>query len=335
MIWYASLRFPPAPDPAFLERMLAFAAQQSPRLLQTTNPHEYLLTLDLGRLVGSQVFAIAMQLQDRTLQQLGVMPTIALASFASSSQLMVRVAPAGSLVILAPIHEQAMLAPLPIALIADDSTLQSRLQQFGLATIGTLMQLSRSALQSQFGLAGKQLYAKLHHEQEPYLPIVREAPQLVCGWRFTGSVADQHVLEQLAQRLVIRLAERLQHTGVSTQTLLLQCDLDTGERIAYHQVLAVPSSDRIRLESLALQLVRMITITAGIVQLRLIACDLVPVQTRQALLFPECSEHAERHATLTAQLPPQLASQLVRAALTHPAARCLEQQAVLQPLGTA
>jgi hypothetical protein len=332
MIWYATLRFRPVSDTMLAQAVRAFGEQVSPRILLLTSPGEYLLTLDLGSLHGTRVFAMAMQLQDNAFWQVGLVPTIALAGFASTSQVMVRAAPEETLIILAPTHEQAMLAPLPITLLAADLALQRRLQQFGLTTIGMLAQLSRSALQSQFGLAGKELYARLHHEQEPYLPMVQETPQLVCGWRFTGSCTNLLMLEQIVQRLAARLAARLQQQGVAAQALMLRYDLADGSTISQTQLLRLPSSDQAIYSAAAHALVHSQPLHTGIEQLRLIGHGLTYVQAQQAQLFPEYSAPIEQHAALVARLPPALACQLVRAQHIHPQARCLEQQSTFQPL---
>ena len=219
---------------------------------------------------------------------------------------------------VAPLHsvepggEADFLAPLPAALLSGDSEVRARLARFGLARIGQVAAIPRSALVARFGTEGELLHARARGvETDPFRP--RLAPErMSLALPVEPAVDDLEPLRFLLHRLAAALADQLLARGMATATVRLRLTLDvafapsgTSPCVDIEQRLPEPTAEAEAIERLLVARLERTPPPAPVARLELELAEVAPAAGQQLALFvPQAARSA------------RLAWQLVRLALT-------------------
>jgi DNA polymerase-4 len=146
------------------------------------------------------------------------------------------------MVVVEPGQEAAFLAPLPIARLwgVGPSTAAS-LRDFGVATIGDLAALDRSALVRRFGRHGASLVDR----------AVGRDPDPVAGLDAAKSIGHEHTFDEdtsdadVLERTLLAMAEgvsgRLRHAGVKATTVTVKVRDSSFATVTRQRTLAEPT----------------------------------------------------------------------------------------------
>jgi protein ImuB len=137
------------------------------------------------------------------------------------------------------------LAPLPIALLRSRNStaaLVSTLERLGIATLGELAAISRSALADRFGNAGIEAHRLVCGEDDPPRPRIVEEP---LRERFDlAEAADGPALEHVLDLLIDRLLARPERRGRTLRAASLAARLVNGgswsRSVTFREALAHP-----------------------------------------------------------------------------------------------
>jgi protein ImuB len=208
--------------------------------------------------------------------------------------------------------EAAFLAPLPAALLSGDPEVRARLARFGLARIGQVAAIPRSALVARFGTEGELLHARARGEEtDPFRP--RLAPErMSLALPVEPAVDDLEPLRFLLHRLGAALADQLLARGMATATVRLRLALDvafapsgTSPCIDIEQRLPEPTAEAEAIERLLVARLERTPPPAPVARLELELAEVAPAAGQQLALFvPQAARSA------------RLGWQLVRLALT-------------------
>jgi protein ImuB len=224
----------PAADAAAVERALDRLAEFSPGIAgstDTANPAFGLLEVQvdgLRRLWGEED-VLVLRLREALRLILPGRPRAGIAETRFAATL--AAARAGQSLISGPNGgDAAFLAPLHAGLLTPDLDVRARLARFGLATIGDIAALPRSALIARFGDEGARMHARAHGEElHPFRP--RRAPErMALALPLEPAVADLEPLRFVLRRLVGALADQLVGRGAATLRAHLRLELDTTFR---------------------------------------------------------------------------------------------------------
>jgi protein ImuB len=208
--------------------------------------------------------------------------------------------------------EADFLAPLPAALLRGDPEVRARLARFGLARIGQVAAIPRSALVARFGADGELLHARARGEEtDPFRP--RRAPErMSLALPVEPAIDDLEPLRFLLHRLVAALADQLLARGMATATVHLRLTLDvafaargTSPDIDIEQRLPEPTAEAEAIERLLFARLERTPPPAPVARLELELAEVAPAAGQQLALFvPQAARSA------------RLGWQLVRLALT-------------------
>ncbi len=218
-----------------------------------------------------------------------------------------------------PGDDAAFLAPYPAGALARDPEVRGRLARFGLATIGEVAALPRSALVARFGSeVGGRLHDRANgRETDPFVP--RRAPErLALGLPLEPPVAGVEAIRFVLRRLAGALAAQLDARGLAAGRARLTLVLDptfrpgrlplSGEdlpRWVAEQRLPEPTVDPEALERLLLERLEREPPGAPVARLELELLEATPAAGHQLALFAP-------QANASARLGWQLARLAVR-----------------------
>jgi protein ImuB len=306
----------PAADAAAVERALDRLADFSPGIAGSTDSRDAAFGLvevqvdGLRRLWGEED-VLVLRLREALRPHLPGRPRAGIAETRFAATL--AAARAGqSLVSVPPGGDTAFLAPLAAGLLTPDLDVRGRLARFGLATIGAVADLPRSALIARFGDEGARMHARAHGEElNPFQP--RRAPERVAlGLPLEPAVGDLEPLRFVLRRLVGALADQLTGRGAATLRAHLRLELDTTfrpgapDRLAFEQRMPEPTSDAEAIERLLYAQLERTPPPAPVARLELELAEVAPAAGQQLPLFiPQAARSA------------RLGWQLARLALTY------------------
>jgi protein ImuB len=256
-------------------------------------------------------------------------------------------------VLVPPGGDAAFLAPFPASALSRDPELRGRLARFGLATIGSVAALPRSALVARFGIVeGERIHARANgRETDPFRPR-RAAERLVLGLALDEPVAGLDALRFVLRRLAGALAAQLDARGEAAGRARLVATLDPtfspGRRplpgedlptLVVVQRLPEPSADPEALERLLLERLEREPPAAPVARLELELLDVVPAGGHQLALFAPQANAASRLGWQLARLAVRFGEDRVgRVALADPEAPLPETRWTWHPVaadGTA
>jgi protein ImuB len=244
--------FAPAQVTSARHALLDAALAVSPRVEDAGPGEVYVDPAGLGRLIGD-LAAIGSRLVHQA-RGVGLPARVALARSRAVARIAVRALP-GTVVVVPPAEERAMLAPAPLALLDGPAEVGATLARWGVRTLGELVTLPRAELAERLGPAGLRVHdLALGHERTPFTPYVpppfwQEAQSL--DWE----IADLTHLLALLGTVLERMAARLTTAQVWADALGVHLALASGARDDRTLALAYPTRDtRLMLRVLRLEL---------------------------------------------------------------------------------
>jgi protein ImuB len=146
----------------------------------------------------------------------------------------------------------AYLAPLPVALLdshEETAGMREPLERLGIATLGDLRKLSRSALSDRFGRAGESAHDLAHGRDRPLRPRTA-GEQLEEMLELPDSASGQQ-LERALGLLIDRLLARPERRGRTVRAAVVSAKLVEGGtwrvRVTFREALADPRRMRLAL----------------------------------------------------------------------------------------
>jgi DNA polymerase IV len=127
------------------------------------------------------------------------------------------------LVVVEPGNEAAFLAPLPISrLWGVGPSTAAALRDFGVATIGDLAALDRSALVRRFGKHGASLVDRAHGVDPDPVDDPEAAKSVSHETTFDEDTSDPEVLERTLLAMAEGVSGRLRHAGLKAGTVTVK-----------------------------------------------------------------------------------------------------------------
>ncbi len=251
------------------------------------------------------------------------------------------------LVIVPPGGERPFLAPYPAATLTHDPEVRGRLARFGLATIGQVAALPRSALAARFGSeAGSRLHARANGlETDPFVP--RRAPERLClALSLPDPVDGLEAVRFVVRRLAGALAAQLDARGLAAGRARLALRLDPTFRpghlplpgaslpaLVVEQRLPEPSADAEALERLLVARLERTPPDSPVVRVELELLDATPAAGHQLALFAPQANASARLAWQLARLAVRYGEERVGGvALADPEAPLAESRWTWHPL---
>jgi DNA polymerase-4 len=161
------------------------------------------------------------------------------------------------LVVVAPGDEAAFLAPLPIArLWGVGPSTAAALQDFGVATIGDLQALDRSALVRRLGPHGPSLTARAHGIDPDPVDDPDRAKSVGHEHTFDEDTSDPEVLERTLLAMAEGVSGRLRHAGLKAATVHVKVRDSGFETLTRQRTLVEPTDMTEPIWRAALELAR-------------------------------------------------------------------------------
>ena len=299
-----------AADDIPIDALIGVAAEFSPRY-EINGPRDVTLDLSgLARLFGS-AHAIATELQ-RTAAERGLHIAVAIAGTQTAARLLAvraftargmadREGPPRNVIVVDPGGEADALAPLPIALLSEDSEELLTFRKWGLKTLGDIARLPADAVAARLGQAGVRWQRLARGEDpRPLLPVVPEErfeQALDLEWPIDGLEPLSFVLGRLIEPLTAHLDRR----GRGAAVLYVRLHLVT--RAVHERALQLPApmKDARTLRTLALLDLESHPPAAAIDRV-VVAVDPTPARVLQFSLLTRPLPSPEQLSTLMARL---------------------------------
>lgn len=196
--------------------------------------------------------------------------------------------------------EAAFLATLPAVLLTPDPDIRARLTRFGLRWIGSVAELTRSALVARFGEEGARIHARARGEElEPFRP--RRLPErVVLALPIEPPVAELEAVRFVLRRVASALGAQLTARGLAATRARLVLELDlafavrgTPSCIEVAQRFPEPTSDAEAVERLLLARLERTPPPAAVSRLELELAGAEPAAGQQLQLFvPQAARDA-------------------------------------------
>jgi hypothetical protein len=243
--------------------------------------------------------------------------------------------------------DATFLAPFPASVLTRDPEVRGRLARFGLATIGAVASLPRSALVARFGTdEGGRLHDRANgRETDPFRP--RRAPErLALALALDEPVADHEAHRFVLRRLAAALGTQLDARGEAAGRAHLVATLDPTfapgrlpltaadlPTLAIVQRLPEPTADPEAIERLLLERLEREPPALPVVRLELELLDVAPAAGQQLALFTPQANAASRLGWQLARLAVRFGEGSVgRVALADPEAPLAETRWTWHPV---
>ncbi len=236
--------------------------------------------------------------------------------------------------------EAAFLAPLPIRLLPADEETQARFRIFGLARLGDLARLPRSAVVARFGAGGGELHDLVRGlDRRPLVPR-RPVERLRAEAELEPPVETLEPLRFVLHGLAGALCEQLAARGAGTTHAVLELELERGgttpavavPTLRLEQALPEAVAQAELVERLLLARLEIQPPDAPVMRLALELDGRAPAAATQLGLFTPQAAQAERLAWQLAALAIRFGpDRLLRATLRDPEARLPEERTAWLP----
>jgi hypothetical protein len=225
--------------------------------------------------------------------------------------------------------DAAFLAPLPAALLTRDFEVRARLARYGLATIGAVAAIPRSALVARLGSEeGARLHARAIGEETDRFEPRRAPGRLALGLPIDPPTDEIEPLRFVLHRLAGTLGDQVAARGAGAGRAVLRLTLDRSfaagaaaraPDIVVEQRFPEPTSDGEAVERLLLARLEMAPPVAPVARVELELAEVVPASGRQLTLFTPGADRSARIAWQLARLAIRAGEGIVgRVALDDP-----------------
>ncbi len=225
--------------------------------------------------------------------------------------------------------DATFLASLPAALLTRDLEVRARLARYGLATIGAVAAIPRSALVARFGSEeGARLHARAIGEETDRFEPRRAPGRLALGLPIDPPTDEIEPLRFVLHRLAGTLGDQVAARGAGAGCAVLRLTLDRSfaagaaahaPDIVVEQRFPEPTSDGEAVERLLLARLGMAPPVAPVARVELELAEVVPASGRQLTLFTPGADRSARIAWQLARLAIRAGEGIVgRVALDDP-----------------
>lgn len=241
--------------------------------------------LDLGPQEQSQAVETVRCLGQTVREEVRLAPAIGLAGGKFPAYVAAASVEPNKALIVQSGREATFLAPLPVDLLPLNGETARWLRLLGIRTLGQLAALPAGPILTQLGVQGRLLHQLARGCDER--PILPRRPQVMekVSRRFDGPVANQAVLESIAQAMAVELAERLQARGLIGRELRLILHLEDETNHEERLVMRRPTDDSGRLTHILSELITQVQFCCAVAGLEVILTGLVPATGEQLDLF--------------------------------------------------
>lgn len=193
-----------------------------------------------------------------------------------------------------------------------------RLHQFDLRRIGQVLEVPRTELVTRFG---PELLLRLDQalgRRAELVPSERQVEPIEASWRFEDPVAQEGVLEAVTERLVRKLARRLEPEQMGVRRLYGTIEVADDRPVSFEIGMLRPTGSAERLLELIRLRLEGLRLSAGILRVALRVAA-APLEVRQERWF-DSDEDARRQAAFR-EFVERLSSRLGEEAVLRPCLR--------------
>ena len=241
--------------------------------------------LDLEGLPEREALPFVSEIGKCVRQETEMEPAIGLAAHKFTAQVAATVCSVNHALPVKLGEDRPFLASRSLSFLPLEKDMARRLSLLGIRTLGQLGDLSLPALREQFGPQIVPLYNLAQGETGEAVQSRtlerQEEGQIV----FDGAVDNSEVVAAAADRLVAKLAHRLQASDLQGRRLILIWDMDDGSVQQQAVILRQPVANVSHLSAAVQELISGKAITCAISSLKIVLSDLVPAKAQQLTLF--------------------------------------------------
>jgi DNA polymerase-4 len=268
-----------------------------------TDGHLFVDVTGTARLFGPPM-DVAWRLRRQVKKNLGLDPIWSVAPNKLVAKVATRlVKPDGEYIVGAG-EEEALLAPLPIALVPGiERNDLLRLQEFNLSRISHLTALDLAQLQIPFGARARFLYETARGiDPSPVLPVGQKPPRIIADHEFGNDTNNKSTLESALYRLVEQAGDQLRRRRRAARRVAVILDYSDGMRCARQLPAKPASANDLTLFELARRTLRLAwTRRIRIRHLRLV-CDRLIFPPAQLQLFADDQKQTEQRDNIVSAI---------------------------------
>jgi len=268
-----------------------------------TDGHLFVDVTGTARLFGPPM-DVAWRLRRQVKKNLGLDPIWSVAPNKLVAKVATRlVKPDGEYIVGAG-EEEALLAPLPIALVPGiERNDLLRLQEFNLSRVSHLTALDLAQLQIPFGARARFLYETARGiDPSPVLPVGQKPPKIIADHEFGNDTNNKSTLESALYRLVEQAGDQLRRRRRAARRVAVILDYSDGMRCARQLAAKPASANDLTLFELARRTLRLAwTRRIRIRHLRLV-CDRLIFPPAQLQLFADDQKQTEQRDNIVSAI---------------------------------
>lgn len=295
--------------------------------------HAATITLDLGKIRGSEGREISRTMLGAVAQHLGLRARVGLASNRFTARLMAASLDAEEVGLVGKGREAEFVAPYPSTVLPIYPEQARRLALLGLDTLGALAALPASALGDLFGGQGRAFH-RLAQGRDP-TPVARYVPPRIesTSRQLEPPVGDRRIIVRLIDALSETLTERLLREGLAAREVELAVSLAGGRRRGAVIALRQATSSSPKIARTAHDLLDTLKLAHAVEAVELTLRGIGAAEARQLSLFPvEAAPGVRLRAALRALAAKHGEDTFWRVEVHDPAHRLPERRVTLQRL---
>jgi DNA polymerase-4 len=281
------------PQPARYEQTMADLLRQALPYSPLIEPgerdgHLFVDVTGTSRLFGPAM-DVAWRLRRRTRQALGLDPIWALAANKLVAKVASRlVKPLGEYIV-APGHEEAFLAPLPVWLVPGiEGPDLARLRELNLTRVAQVTGLGPAHLEVALGSRATYVERAMRgRDDAPVLPVGQKPPQVALDHTFGTDTHDPAEMKAVLSALVETAGRELRRQGRVARRVAVAADYSDGRRCARQVRAEPPTANDLALFPLAQRALGLAVIRRTRVRHLRLICDRLIFPPAQLPLFDE------------------------------------------------
>lgn len=254
--------------------------------------------LDLEGLPEGEAHSFVQEIGKSVRQETDLEPAIGLAAHKFTAQVAATVCHVNHALPVKPGKDASFLASRSLSFLPLEKDMARRLNLLGIRTLGQLTALALPALREQFGPQIIPIYKLARGE--PGEPVQsqtfeqQEEAQIV----FDGPVEDKEMITAAADRLVAKLAHRLQEGDLQGSKLNSFWEMEDGTVQQQVVTLRRPVADIMHLSAAVQELIANKPITCAVASMKIVLSDLVPAKAEQLTLFNQTTAPNKTQRTI-------------------------------------